>query len=164
MKRILAFLLAAVLGTGSGLGISLAFQMTQVEDNGMLPTYEYGEKALVSKFAYAGDRKPARGDVILIPNRVYAVTGENGIMMKRIVAVGGDRVMITGGKVYVNNREIEEGYVFSQGTGGEMEQVRVPIGKVFVLGDNRTASTDSRSEFVGMPDESEILGKVIFTW
>ena len=72
--------------------------------------------------------------------------------------------MITGGKVYVNNREIEEGYVFSQGTGGEMEQVRVPIGKVFVLGDNRTASTDSRSEFVGMPDESEILGKVIYTW
>lgn len=164
MKKILAFLLAAVLGTGSGLGLSLAFQVMQVEDNSMLPTYEYGEKTLVSRFSYAGDRKPVRGDVVLIPNIVYAVTGENGIMMKRIVAVGGDRVMITGGKVYVNNRELEEEYVFSQDTGGEMDEVRVPVGKVFVLGDNRTSSTDSRSEFVGLPDESEILGKVIFKW
>ena len=164
MKKILAFLLAAVLGTGSGLGLSLAFQVAQVEDNSMLPTYEYGEKALISRLAYAGDRKPVRGDVVLIPNLVYAVTGENGIMMKRIVAVGGDRVMITEGKVYVNNREIEEDYVFSQGTGGEMNEVRVPVGKVFVLGDNRAASTDSRSEFVGMTDESELLGKVIFKW
>lgn len=164
MKKIIAFLVAAVLGTGAGLGFSLAFQVSRVEDNSMLPAYEYGENALVSRLAYAGDRKPARGDVVLIPNLVYAVTGENGIMMKRIVAVGGDRVMITGRKLYVNNREVEEGYVFSQETGGEMEQVNVPPGKVFVLGDNRAASTDSRSQFVGMPDESEILGKVIFKW
>lgn len=84
--------------------------------------------------------------------------------MKRVVAVGGDQVLITGGKVYVNNRELKENYVFTEGISGEMEQVRVPDGQVFVLGDNRAASTDSRSETVGFVEQDEIQGKVIFTW
>ena len=164
MKKVIAFLLAAVLGAGTGLALCLTFQIARVEDNSMLPAYEQGQRVLVRKRAYEQGLAPARGDVVLLPNRVYAVTGEGGMMMKRIIGVAGDLVMITDGKVYVNNKELEEDYVFTQGISGEMDQVTVPAGCVFVLGDNRAASTDSRSETVGMAEEEELLGKVIFKW
>lgn len=160
MKKCLAFLLAAGLGIASGLVVAVVFQITDVEDNTMLPSYEAGHKVLVSRI----QESPERGDVVLFPNRVYTSTGEGGVMMKRVVAVGGDQVLITGGKVYVNNRELKENYVFTEGISGEMEQVRVPDGKVFVLGDNRASSTDSRSETVGFVEKDDIQGKVIFTW
>lgn len=85
-------------------------------------------------------------------------------MMKRVVGVGGDRVMITGGRVYVNNAALEENYVFTQGISGEMDEISVPDGYVFVLGDNRAASTDSRSETVGLLREDDLVGKVLYRW
>lgn len=164
MKKVIAFLLAALLGTGAGLVFSLAFQVTAVEDHSMLPTYELGQHVLVSKRAYTDGTAPGRSDVVLLPNRVYAATGEGGTMMKRIAAVAGDLVMIRDGIVFVNNQALEEDYVFTPGISGELEQVTVPADCVFVLGDNRAASTDSRSDTVGMVREEELLGKVIFKW
>ncbi len=169
MKKGLSFLLAACLGVGAGLFLSLAFQITKVTDNSMLPAYEAGERVLVSSFAYEEEMpllggSPRQGDVVLLPNAVYAATGEDSIMVKRVIGTPGDLVMITAGKVYVNNKELEEDYVFTQGISGEMDQITVPAGKVFVLGDNRAASTDSRSESVGMADIDTLLGKVIFKW
>jgi len=164
MKKAIAFLFAACLGAGCGLALALAFQVATVDDNSMLPSYEEGQRILVSNFAYEKEGAPRRGDVVLMKNFMYASTGENGIMMKRVIGISGDRIMINAGKVYVNNRQLEEDYVFTPGTSGEMEEVTVPAGKVFVLGDNRAASTDSRSETVGMADLDALFGKVIFKW
>ena len=85
-------------------------------------------------------------------------------MAKRVIGTAGDRVMITEGQVYVNNEKLDEAYVFTQGISGDMDEMQVPEGKVFVLGDNRAASTDSRHESVGMVDEEDLLGKVILKW
>ena len=85
-------------------------------------------------------------------------------MMKRVIAIPGDKVMITDGAVYLNNRQIEEDYVFTEGISGEMAEIEIPKGRVFVLGDNRAGSTDSRSETVGLVKIDEILGKVIYKW
>lgn len=164
MRKCIAFLLAACLGIGAGVILSLLFQITAVTDNTMMPSLSEGDKVLVSRTAYAGENSPRRGDIVLFPNYVYAATGENSVMMKRVVGVAGDTVLITGGKVYVNNKALEEDYVFTQDVSGEMDQVQVPRGKVFVLGDNRAGSTDSRSETVGLVDVEAIQGKVIYQW
>lgn len=135
----------------------------------MTPSYEEGDFVVVSRQAFddadGGRKTPDRGDVVLMRNEIYGLTGEDGQMIKRVAAVGGDRVLITGGKVYVNNRELsEERYVLAEGIGGEMEEVRVRPGHVFVLGDNRAESTDSRSVTVGQVKVEDLLGKVIYKW
>ena len=162
MKKFIAFLIAACLGVGAGVAVSVSFQVTSVTDNSMLPSYSEGETVLVNRIAFR-DSEPKGGDVILLPNEVYAVTGEGKVMMKRVIAVPGDTVLITAGRVYVNKPLTEE-YIFTEGTSGEMDQVKVDEGHVFVLGDNRAASTDSRDESVGLVSTDDILGKVIYKW
>lgn len=163
MKKCIAFLLAAALGAGAGFLTAAVFQITEVTDNSMLPSYSDGDRVLASSLAYR-NRSPERGDVILFPNQIYSASGEGNVMMKRVIGISGDRVMITGGTVYVNNRQLEEEYVFTEGISGEMEEIEVPRGKVFVLGDNRAGSTDSRDETVGLVEVESILGKVIYKW
>lgn len=163
MKKVIAFLLAAVLGVSCGVFLSVVFQITSVTDNSMLPGYSEGDKILINKTSYRQD-SPERGDVVLFPSEIFAETGEGRLMMKRVVAVAGDSVLITGGEVYVNNKVMEEQYLFAQKSSGEMTEVTVQPGSVFVLGDNRADSTDSRSEAVGLVGEDEILGKVIAKW
>ena len=163
MKKFIAFLVAACLGVGAGAAISVSFQVTGVTDNSMLPSYSEGETVFVNRISYRNS-DPKRGEVNLLPNEVYAVTGEGKVMMKRVIAVSGDVVLITGGKVYVNNKPLTEKYTFTEATSGEMDQVKVDAGHVFVLGDNRAASTDSRDEAVGLVRIDDILGKVIYKW
>ena len=163
MKKGIAFLLAAVIGIGSGVALAVTLQMNDVEDNTMMPSYLEGETVLINKLSYRNEM-PERGDVVVFSNQVFTATGEGELMLKRVIAVAGDRVLITGGKVYVNNKPLSEDYVFSQGSSGEMEEIKVIDDYVFVLGDNRADSTDSRSETVGLVSSDDILGKVIFKW
>ena len=182
MKRWIAFFLAAALGVCGGVVLAMFFQVSQVTDGSMMPGFEQGQRVLVRSsfdlagvFGGAGSDDGAngpgpgsfdveRGDVVLFDNQIYAATGEGRQMMKRVVALGGDRVLITGGRVYVNNAALEEPYVFTEDSSGEMEEIRIPDGYVFVLGDNRAASTDSRSEAVGLVRQDDLRGKVIYRW
>lgn len=161
-KGWIAFFLAAALGVLGGVVLAMFFQITQVTDNSMMPGFEQGQRVLVCSSVGSFDAE--RGDVVLFDNQVYAATGESGQMMKRVIGTGGDRVMITGGRVYVNNVPLEEDYVFTQDISGEMDEIVIPSGYVFVLGDNRAASTDSRSEAVGLVREEDLLGKVLYQW
>lgn len=163
MKRAIGFLFGAALGIGAGLVLAVCFSVTDVTDNSMLPAFSEGDGVLLRRNAYDGGQ-PAAGDVILFPSKIYTETGEDSLMLKRVIGVPGDRVMITGGNLYINNRQEKEDYVFTPGLNGEMEEVTVPAGHVFVLGDNRAASTDSRSDAVGFVEIESIEGKVIFQW
>lgn len=159
MKRWIAFFLAAVLGVCGGVVLAVFFQVSQVTDGSMMPGFEQGQRVLACR-----SFDVERGDVVLFDNQVYAATGEGRQMMKRVAALGGDRVLITGGRVYVNNKALAEPYVFTQDISGEMEEIQIPDGYVFVLGDNRAASTDSRSEAVGLIRQDDLRGKVIYRW
>lgn len=159
MKRWIAFFLAAALGVCGGVALAVFFQVSQVTDGSMMPGFEQGQRVLACR-----SFDVERGDVVLFDNQVYAATGEGRQMMKRVAALGGDRVLITGGRVYVNNKALAEPYVFTQDISGEMEEIQIPDGYVFVLGDNRAASTDSRSEAVGLIRQDDLRGKVIYRW
>lgn len=100
----------------------------------------------------------SRGDII-------AFYYNNKILLKRVIAVQGDKVTINDkGDVYVNGELLDEPYIISKSL-GECDisfPYQVPDSKVFVMGDNRETSVDSRSSVIGCVSDEMIVGKVIF--
>ena len=123
----------------------------RVEGVSMAPSVNNGDRVLICRFAaFAG--LYGRGDFVVFDDSEYE---EN--MIKRVIAVEGDTVHISGGKVYVNGECLNEEYATGF-TKGDI-YMAVPRGSVFVMGDNREHSTDSR--VFGSVDEIEIYGRVI---
>ncbi len=105
----------------------------------MRPTLEEGDRILLSRLTYRL-REPERGDVIVFHSPIN--TDED--LVKRVVGVAGDRVSVSSGKLYVNGDPQNEPYLLEQQFSGEMPEIVVPDGDVFVMGDNRNNSGDSR--------------------
>lgn len=80
-------------------------------------------------------------------------------LIKRVIAVEGDQILIQNGEVYVNGEELQEDYINEDYTTGDTYIEEVPQGKIFVMGDNRSHSLDSRN--LGLVDMEKIQGKVL---
>ncbi len=133
-----------------------AFRVVNVDGTSMKPTLQNNDKVVVSTVGYEAER----GDIVVISS----TDGLKEPIIKRIIAVGGDTVDInfTTGVVTVNGTE--EDYT-DELTSQQFDiafPITVPEGTVFVLGDNRGNSLDSRSTRVGCVDERLIVGKVLF--
>lgn len=98
------------------------------------------------------------------PGDIIAFYHNNEILVKRVIAEEGDTVdMDEEGNIYINGALIEEPYIREKsaaGGGGTEFPCIVPEGRLFVLGDNRPVSVDSRSASVGCVKESSVVGKV----
>jgi len=105
----------------------------------MKPTLLEGDRILLSRLTYHF-RDPEAGDVVVFHSPLHE--GED--LVKRIVALAGDRVAISAGDLYVNGVAVDERYLLSADFGGELREQVVPEGHVFVMGDNRDESGDSR--------------------
>jgi signal peptidase I len=105
----------------------------------MRPTLEEGDRILLNRLSYHF-REPARGDIIVFHSPI--TEGED--LVKRIVAVADDRVSISGGKLSVNGVAQNEPYLLEPGFEGDLAETVIPAGEVFVMGDNRNNSGDSR--------------------
>jgi signal peptidase I len=125
----------------------------------MVPTLEVGDRVLVNKLAYKF-HDVHRGDVVVFTRPPAAQNGgdsEIKDLIKRVVAVGGDTLEGRDGRVYVNGELIEEPYL-EPGTATEnLPPQTIPEGQVFVMGDNRENSEDSR--YFGPIDEDTIVGR-----
>ena len=119
-------------------------------------TLHDGNYLILNKLAYRSE-SPKYGDIVVFPSD--ADGGEEKLFIKRVIGVGGDEVTVDGKTVYVNGKQLDEPYVQkdTEGTGASKSWT-VPEGKVFVMGDNRDVSLDSRR--IGPIDEDIIIGKV----
>ena len=125
------------------------FWPVRVKGVSMAPSVNDGDRVIICRLAgYAG--LYGRGDLVVFDGDAYS---EN--MIKRVIAVGGDTLRISDGRVFVNGVESE--YAFGY-TDGDVYEV-IPEGYVFVMGDNREKSVDSR--VFGAVDTSDIYGRVI---
>jgi signal peptidase I len=138
------------------LAINFVSARIRVDGQSMEPSFHDGDYVIVNRLAYRnGEYK--RGDVVVFP---YPLDREDDFI-KRVIGLPGDRIAIQGGDVYVNGEVIQEDYLAEPTFGNEPEFV-VPEGHVYVMGDNRNDSSDSR--VWGALSEDEIIGKAIFRY
>lgn len=140
--------------------ILVFFKPIVVKQESMQPTFYENDYIIVSRQAYKLFGDVERGDVIVFKSELKDIEGKDKHLIKRVIGIPGDKIEIKDGYVYVNGEEVEESYVAEQGVSGEMSEITVEDGKLFVLGDNRRVSQDSRSDKVGQIDEETVVGKV----
>lgn len=119
-----------------------------IPSESMLPTLQVNDYIMVNEFIY-DFTEPARGDVVVFhPPPTY--TGPNSDLIKRVIGVAHDTVEVRDGKLLLNGVEIEEGFL-PEPMSGAFNQMVVEPGHIFVMGDNRNSSRDSRSALGQIP-------------
>lgn len=150
-----AFLFALIIVV---LIMTFCFRLVDVDGSSMLQTLQDGDKVVVTGLNY----EPQVGDIVIISHGVSL----DKALVKRVIAVGGQTVDINSetGDVIVDGIVLDEPYINGKTVAeGDVEfPVEVTEGTVFVLGDNRPISKDSRSQDVGLIETDSIIGKVQF--
>jgi len=132
-------------------GINTISARIRIESVSMQPTLYEGNFVIVNKLAYKLG-EPSRGDVIIFH---YPPDPNREPYIKRVIGLPGDIVRVADGKVFINDQPVREPYISAppryEGT------YTVPVGELFVLGDNRNSSSDSHSW--GMVPLQNVIGK-----
>ena len=152
LKHSLVFAVAIVV-----IILTFFLRLVDVSGTSMLDTLKSEDKVIVTNFFYT----PNHGDIVVISHGAeYSKP-----LIKRVIATEGDKLEIDfeTETVRVNGEVLKEDYIkgHTRDEQGEIPQV-VPKGKVFVMGDNRTVSLDSRSPEIGLIDVKDIIGKAQF--
>lgn len=138
-----------------------------VDGDSMLPTLQNKNMLLVTDVGYT----PQYEDIVIVyaPNLYSKQTNEYGkTIVKRVIGLPGDKIRIDFGKgiVYRNGEALDEPYTNTLTTVQQNfpnnKEVIVPENRIFVLGDNRNSSKDSRSYDIGMIDVRYVIGKSLF--
>ena len=124
----------------------------------MIPTLQDGDRLLVVNSLLCGDYQV--GDIVIARKETF----DSKPIVKRVIATAGQTVDIDFnlGQVYVDGELLDEDYIndYTYREEGTVFPLTVPEGEVFLMGDNRNHSKDSRSLEIGQVDKREILGKV----
>jgi signal peptidase I len=134
---------------------------TIVRQTSMENTLHPDDYLFLSKQAYRFG-EVHHGDIVVFHSGLESADGTTKNLIKRVIALPGDTVEIKDGSVFLNGVKLAEPYTKDGYTEGEMSPVTVPEGNLFLMGDNRQNSTDSRMPEVGFVLENELIGKAVF--
>jgi len=134
---------------------------TFVRETSMLPTLGEYNFLFLSRQAYRFG-EPERGDISVFHTNLKTVDGREKMLIKRVIGLPGDVITIEDGVVTLNGEVQDEPYTLEGYTSGYVKDLVVPEGRLFVMGDNRQNSIDSRDPSVGMIQIDDVYGKAIF--
>lgn len=157
IKELFEWLKVIVVSFIIALIITSMVKPTVVIGESMNDTLHNKDLLLVNRLAYKGEKEPQYKDIVIFKTKLE----NDKVLIKRVIGEPGDKIKIENGQVYRNGQLLKESYIGGQDTIG-MIDTTVPEGKVFVMGDNRNNSLDSRFEEVGFVDEDDIIGKIMF--
>ena len=132
-----------------------------IPSDSMFPTLQQGDRLVIEKVSYHF-HSPQRGDIIVFqPPSQLQMQGyeQNQAFIKRAIALEGDIISVQNRVVFINDRPLQENYI-AELPQYNLPPVRVPEGKIFVMGDNRNNSNDSH--IWGFLPEKNIIGRAIF--
>jgi signal peptidase I len=149
-------LIEIVIIVAAAFGLALLLQAFVVKSYviptpSMVPTLMEGDRVMVNRFIFRFT-DPKRGDVI-----VFQTDLRKDPLIKRVIGVGGDRIAVHDGKLYLNGEPQVEPQLNDPVMVGEFKEITVPPGEFFMMGDNRNESGDSR--LFGPIKRGVILGK-----
>lgn len=165
-RSVLSFIVTIAIIVTVAWGLrTFVFQAYEIPSGSMEDTIMTGDMVFSEKLTYYGS-EPQRGDIVTfkdpeIPSRT---------LIKRVIATGGETVQLIDGKVYVDGVDLDEPYTDGKETWPLTSRYgaaitypyTVPEGELWVMGDNRTNSQDSR--YFGSIPVSSVTGKAIFTY
>ena len=140
--------------------IMVFIKLTIVKESSMESTLHENDYLFVNRQAYLTADHPDYGDIIVFQSHIQRDDGKGEkLLIKRVIGVENDVIDIHDGVVYRNGKALEEPYTKEGYTEGDISNYKVSENEVFVMGDNRRVSLDSRSSEVGTVSEDSIVGK-----
>jgi len=160
LLALLPFAFVAAAGHINLASRAAGFQTFEIPSRSMENTFPLGSRLMVDRWYYQ-HASPDDGDIVIYQNP------EGFYLIKRVIARGGETISSRDGKVSVDGKQISEPYVIHSMTNPDYEMnnfgpEKVPEGKLFVMGDNRDNSLDSRSSLIGPVEVSQLRGKPLY--
>lgn len=151
----LSFFIYVVLVVVFALALRLfLFEPIRVDGESMINTLHNDEQMFVEKMSY-WFRAPKRGEIVIVYYPDHTVS-----CVKRVIGLPGETVAVQDGAVYVNGKQLDESMYWNDYIFGDMAPVTIPENSIFVMGDNRNFSSDSRDLlFVGPIPFNRIVGR-----
>lgn len=141
------------------MAITLVVQPTTVSGESMYPTLKDNDYLFINKLIYEVEG-PKRGDIIVFKTELIDdKSSKKKSLVKRVIALPGEHIVIKNSEVYIDGELLNESYIKGVYTSGDIDII-VPENNIFIMGDNRQNSLDSRDDQIGTVSLDDVVGKV----